>query len=569
MSKAAAAVAPPLVPVESPVPGVNLTLATLLVEAIKRRRKQLSSLTKHNQDDTSLQNIGNKATDATTAFLNELRNQTESSRRQKDNNKSSANAPINSIKFLLDVLSNDTNSLHLRRSSLALIREILLRSSDARAYVADGDTLLQFVSIVESVEDVGDDCVSGGRGGINETRLSPAALFQQESIEFMQQLAFRYGQLYPKFTVASRLLGDRVSSQHVQIDSHNIGTGTNEDGRRNSQRQNIHLFRRKRDEALEYGFKACRSVERLICRAENCFKVLIPRWGGFNTVDNSDANEQLEGKIRSDDSLANASSGNQIPDDASVDLEDDDSIEWEEGDDDGLLPDEEAVGDNINSAKDLDSSHVGAVAQTLAVMERSGTLLDGKLSVQVGKPVANGSSETEAIAVDTQEGDAKADARLELEAIVKKISSKRIKRLSQWIHALTYADGLMERAVADPASGNVGKGGPISVVLLPKEARETKSLLLPQMMKLKAELDSILKSADVLGVSHSESDEGREREDNVQGTVAAQSNVGVSNRATADRKRPWLSGTFTQGYQMAKKQKQSKNSKVRVIYRRK
>lgn len=188
MSKAAAAAAPPLVPVESPVPGVNLTLATLLVEAIKRRRKQLSSLTKHSQDDTSLQNIGNKATDATTAFLNELRNQKESSRRRKDNNKSSANAPINSIKFLLDILSNDTNSLHLRRSSLALIREILLRSSDARAYVADGDTLLQFVSIVESVEDVGDDCVSGGRGGINETRLSPAALFQQESIEFMQQL---------------------------------------------------------------------------------------------------------------------------------------------------------------------------------------------------------------------------------------------------------------------------------------------------------------------------------------------------------------------------------------------
>ena len=198
----AAAAAPPLVPVESPIPGVNLTLATLLVEAIKRRRKQLSSLTKHDQDDTSLQNIGNKATDATTAFLNELRNQTESSRRRKDN-KSSANAPINSTKFLLDILSNDTNSLHLRRSSLALIREILLRSSDARAYVANGDTLLQFVSIVESVEDVGDDCVSDGGGGINETRLSPAALFQQEAIEFMQQLSFRYGQLYPKYTVAS------------------------------------------------------------------------------------------------------------------------------------------------------------------------------------------------------------------------------------------------------------------------------------------------------------------------------------------------------------------------------
>mmetsp|Transcript_4004 Transcript_4004/g.5871 ORF Transcript_4004/g.5871 Transcript_4004/m.5871 type:complete len:87 (+) Transcript_4004:2-262(+) len=86
-------------------------------------------------------------------------------------------------------------------------------------------------------------------------------------------------------------------------------------------------------------------------------------------------------------------------------------------------------------------------------------------------------------------------------------------------------------------------------------------------MKLKGELDGVLKSADVLGV-HFESGEARE---GVTTTAAAAANQPqLSNNAgIAKRKRPWLTGTFTQGHQTMKKQKQTKNAKVRVIYRRK
>ena len=617
-SKAAAASTAPLVPTESPVPGINITLASLLVEAIKTRRKFISkssSLQKDDEKESLMKNIENKAVDATTAFLNELRSQAESSSASW-RSKNSASAPPNCQKFLLEIISNDSNSFHLRRSALALIGEILQRSSDARAYLAIGETLLDFVSVVEGStnseeSDAALSNTSSSRGA-NETILSPAALFQQEATELIYQLASQYGQLYPKFTVASRLLGDM--SAHLQMNSQQIGTIVSGEGRRsNNQRNNIHLFRRKRDEALERGPKACQSLERMIDRADYCFKVLLPRWGGFNIEINEDNKNNSNELAASDNPISDdasvdledddsrmidradycfkvllprwggfnieinednknnsnelAASDNPISDDASVDLEDDDSIEWEEGDD-GLLSDDEAKEEDRASGNDLDnSSHVGAVAQTLAVMERSGTLLDGKLSVEVTNRTRNSFAQTE-LKSETREDTTKADARHELEETVKKLSSKRVQRLNQWIHALTYADGMMARSVADPvssaASGNVGTVGPVSVVLLPKDKRTSRGPLLQHMMKLKGEIESVLRSADALGV-HSGNGEAREDDDVVQAIATpAPRNVGV-----AKRKRPWLSGTFTQGHQTTKKQKQTKNAKVRVIYRKK
>ena len=568
-SKAAAASTAPLVPTESPVPGVNITLASLLVEVIKTKRKFISKSSQSSQpnDDEKeslLQNIENKATDATTAFLNELRNQAESSASSSRRNKNSANAPTNCLKFLLEIVSNDSNSFHLRRAALALIREILQRSSDARAYVASGETLLDFVSIVERIQDTGEECdatILSSSSRVNETILSPAALFHQEAIELIHQLALQYGQLYPKFTVASRLLGDM--SIHLQLQSQNIGAITGEGGRNNNQRHNIQVIRKKRDEALERGPKACQSLERMVERADDCFKVLLPRWGGFNVDDEINDDKKSSAKSTSD---------NPNSDDVSVDLEDDDSIEWEDGDAD-LLSDDEEEGKVLASDHDIDtSSHVGAVAQTLAVMERSGTLLDGKLSVEVGKVAPNSSTPTELESEGSNQDARKADARLELEAIVKKLSSKRIQRLRQWIHALTYADGMMERAVVDPAasaaSGNVGKAGPVSVVLLSKDKRTLRGPLLQQMMKLKGEVEGVLKSAEVLGV-RSESNEAREREDAVQAAATSTEATLSNNAGAAKRKRPWLTGVFTQGHQTTKKQKQTNNAKVRVIYRRK
>ena len=194
--------------------------------------------------------------------------------------------------------------------------------------MASGETLLDFVSIVERIQDNGEECdatILSSSSRVNETILSPAALFHQEAIELIHQLALQYGQLYPKFTVASRLLGDM--SIHLQLQSKNIGAITGEERRNNNQRHNIQLIRKKRDEALERGPKACQSLERMVERADDCFKVLLPRWGGFNVDDEINDDKKSSAKSTSD---------NPISYDASVDLDDDDSIEWEDGDADLL-----------------------------------------------------------------------------------------------------------------------------------------------------------------------------------------------------------------------------------------
>lgn len=400
------------------------------------------------------------------------------------------------------------------------------------------------MSIVEGIQDTGEegDATVSSNNVIQPTPLTPVELFQQEAIELMHHLALQYGQLYSKFTVASRLLGD-ISTQ-LQIQNQGIGAITGEERHNYNQHHNIHLIRKKRDEALSRGPKACQSLERMIERADYCFKVLLPRWGGFNVDEDRNTNHIPTPKT-------------SIPDDVSIDFDDDDSIEWEDGDDE-VQSVHETDGKAHAPENGLDtSSHIGAVAHTLTVMEKSGTLLDGKISVEIGIQSQNNSQ------LDgSQEDEGKAEAQLELEAIVKKVSSKRFQRLNQWCIALTYADGMTERAVIDPTrsgiSYNASSGGPVSVVLLPKDKRTARGPLLQQMMKLKGELEHVLHSAEILGVFPE--NDGRSN-DTVQKAPAA----------TDRRKRAWLSGTFTSGHQpiKAKKQKNTKAAKVRVLYRRK
>ena len=88
----------PLVLTESPISGVNIELATLLINAIKVRRKYLSKSSASSSDGVLvdndaakeattrqqiLQTLEGNAEDATTAFLNELRRQVEGAKTNK------------------------------------------------------------------------------------------------------------------------------------------------------------------------------------------------------------------------------------------------------------------------------------------------------------------------------------------------------------------------------------------------------------------------------------------------------------------------------------------------------
>jgi len=509
-SKASASL---FVPTESPVPGVSFELGTLLVQAIKARRKYLSKVYTGEQEVVveedaaqKLQKLQNSADDNTKLFLNELKHNVQSSsssyKQQQSRGKKSTDAPQKCLEFLLEVLSNTDNSFHLRRSALVLLKEILDKSSDARSYFASGQILLNFVSVIENAQETvqennEENGTTSSSTGLNN--MSPKSLFQLEGSELIHNLALKFGQFYTQYTVASRLLGDvSVNFMHTNTLQNNTHDN-NESNSIQPQRIDMRMFRRDRDDALEYGLNACQSLERMLGRADLYFKVLVPRLGGFNTADESldMTNNTDDLKLAAEEkemSMSNHKEEEEEEDD------DNDSINWEEGDADES---DEHDTESIDHTTSLE--HHAAVNHTLAVIGKSGSLLDGRIAVQVNggelrerKPAATSNLSAEA-------NPPTVEARQKLQKIVKKLSTTRLPRLNKWIQALMHADGMQERIVADPAA--MGNEGQVSLVLIPEEKRAIRGKLLQQMLKIKAEIEVLLKSAATLGIREDDTTE--------------------------------------------------------------
>jgi len=325
--------------------------------------------------------------------------------------------------------------------------------------------------MVEGVENyqVGEDDHTGGayRG---RSELSPKSLFQLEAMELIHDLASKFGNFYTQFTVASRLLGDvsiNFSLHHIIRDANNSDGAQNGGSTVQSQCANMRILRRERNTALECGTKACQILEGMVERADEYFRVLVPRFGGFN-------GESLE-KLATDGNIANisatydsklaastdgfASNGNK---DGAVNYDEDDddsSIDWEDGDFVSLENENSNAGTNplFADIKDDDSindhsliDHHDAVTHTLEVMERSGALLEGTLAIQVrgGKSIEvgpMGNPATDQVQAHAEE----VISRRKLQNLADKVS-RRLPRLNRWISALSHADGMEERTVVDP-----------------------------------------------------------------------------------------------------------------------
>lgn len=557
-----------LVPTEPSVPGVKLELGILLIKAIKARRKLLSkssSLSSSTADDGNnniesrelLQTLQDTVNDKTTAFLNELKRSVQnksswsssassvSYKRTNSTTTYTTHAPVRCFEFLLDILSNNndgtnTSSFHLRRSALAISHEILTRSRDARSFFARGQCLLDFVRMIEGVEyeqviavvgevEIGRDDNDGGR---SRGQLSPRALFQLEAIELVHALSIKYGNLYTEFMVASRLLGDistNLTMQHHHYNSRHEDSGNAaapenaEPGMVSSQQQqrankNGRTLRNERNNAIEYGQRACQILEQMIERADMYFRILVPRFGGFNT---------------SIVSIHKRDTGNDDDDDDDVD---DGSIDWEEGDFELLIDDAEHNIDGIVN------DHQTAVSQTLAVMERSGALLEGALAIQVHGDKSEADVNLPATGQDHVPDDV--SARKKLHYLIVKLSH-RLSCMNQWIFALSHADGMDERTVIDPITSRPL----ISLVLLSEEKRAVRSMLLQRMMKVRGEIECVLCSASKLGIVQKES----------QSKVRAIESKGIS--AAVNRIRPSLPPIS--------KRKRTKIPRINVIYRKK
>jgi hypothetical protein len=532
-----------------------------------------------------LQTLQDAVHDKTATFINELKrsvlNKKSSSSSASSsvsykttNNYSSStsttttDAPVRCFEFLLDILSNNndggtnTSSFHLRRSALSLSHEILTRSRDARSYFARGQCLLDFVRMIEGVEYeqviaiareeeelLGRDSSNdGGRSshGSGSNILSPSALFQLEAIELVHELSTKYGNIYTEFMVASRLLGDistnfTMQHHHFNCRHENSGDDAAPDNADSQQHRannnNARTLRNERNTALECGQRACQILERMIERADVYFRILVPRFGGFNT--------SIESNYKSD---AGNDTGDDDDDDDYDDDIDDGSIDWEEGDIEILIDDTEH---NIEGIKN--DHHQAAVSQTLAVMERSGAILEGALAIRVHGNTSEAEVDHPATGQDDHVPD-NVSARKKLHNLIVKLSH-RLSRMNQWIFALSHADGMDERTVIDPITSRPL----ISLVLLSEEKRAIRSMLLQRMMKVRGEIEGVLRSSSKLGIFQEESrSEVKTRAIESEGISASVNRIAIDT--LAGMKRPSLPPVS--------KRKKAKIPRINVIYRK-
>ncbi|KAL3805834.1 hypothetical protein HJC23_007795 [Cyclotella cryptica] len=579
----------------SPIPGINFELATLFIRAIQTKRKFLSKTSASTgsctTDDGRLQSLRDNAHDATQAFMLQLRRQVQnqtvaaskrgasSNKRGGDNNhyqQPISNAATHCTQFLLETLSNDENSFHLRRASLSLLKEILERSSDARAHLSNGSLLMDYIAMIQRVnavqqEEAPSSNVNGGFVVMSRN------VFQHEALEIIQFLAERFGKFYPKFLVALRIMGEisigAISSSSLSSSTANNGT-----------RQNVKALRIERDEALKVGCKACQVMEGMVERAEEYFRILVPRFGGFmdqsrlgdaDSVMKVQAVQQLDNVNRSesdaiDQGLNEVDPGNEVGGAIEDNDDDGDSIDWEEGDTNFSDPHDKDDKDNANSPNDNPSNlsltaetttpisaidhaqHDTAVTETLAIMEKSGALHEGGLTVQLGSSAHNllGSNANNQVVHE------------KLKKLVEHLSSRKLPRLHRWINALSHADGMEERSVADSASGLGGTIGPVSLVLLSEEKRALRGSLLKRMMKVRSEIEMALQSAHTLGAL--EEQEELSIVGNQHGAKGANNHEGTN---LILKKKTWLSSFVVAGKKPAPKKK-PRNSKFKVIYRK-
>ncbi|KAL7434264.1 hypothetical protein ACHAXH_002581 [Discostella pseudostelligera] len=297
----------------SPVPGVDNELAFHLIHAIKARRKWLSSLSKRHVNTTTGSNSSNETNDAehaandtTTTFLNALQHHVSTPQRQHSRttttskntisrggtNESQSNAPSKCLHFLLEIISDPNNSIHLRRSALYMTSQILLKSSNARNYFAKDTSspLMNFIGMVErlggemmmttTTADAAGSTTATEGGNQSQTEVER---LQLEAVELIHTLAHQFGIHYPQYTVASRLLGDtslHFSPPPASSATTSTSTTTMQNNSRGRATTRMRMLRTLRDEALtSLGIDACCQYERMMGRADSYFRILMPRFG--------------------------------------------------------------------------------------------------------------------------------------------------------------------------------------------------------------------------------------------------------------------------------------------------
>ena len=304
------------------------------------------------ETDSPLERLRLASEDATTAFLNGVKREANSGgvggrsdngwsldqgqgRAPARGGATADSVPVACLSFLVGLFSTDDGSVKLptRRAALALASELLQRSAECREAFASAERLRQFLEVVSSLGSSGRDTNHNGSSSNtnadNEGEVATEMSVQQEAVQLLVGLSDRFGNYYPCLSVAARFLEER---EGIVLSSTTRGSGLGDIASNDAMAD----LRRGRDMAMAKIDKAHERVKRILDRADECFEILVPRFGGSGG--GSGSSSSATGKEATQDTtsstnLVNTWLDENVEDGDDDDLEDDDDIDWEEGDD--------------------------------------------------------------------------------------------------------------------------------------------------------------------------------------------------------------------------------------------
>jgi len=418
------------------------------------------------------------------------------------------------ISFLFDIITDTTNTdgggeegssssssstLVLPRSALHILGNILLKYQNSFHWLfttsLEGYTFLKrFLHSIQSLTIRTMDSSASSSINHDHHHSSSKEKDKYHSLQYTYQIMTLFNTLsdiypitsYPKLLVMKRLLKEQYRFQEPPL--YNVECSVTLTKNQN----NISMtnLRHIRDIALSIGDKVCIQIQRILQVMNNCFDILVPRYGQDTTSliiisskDTCTLNE-IDSKDNHDDNNNNDDSDN-------LDTE---SIHWEDGDDDDnfFVVDDE---DHHHRRSMNSVDHTVAVNQSLNLMKARGTFDNGQMKVNMDMedPTLSGMC-----AFKGHDRDSDMDPTYEkLQQCTQRLLTRYVPKVMSWIDALQNTD-MLSHEIWDVDSGTVQKSE--SLLLLPDNIQKKKDALLKSLISLKYDIQSVIRSARQLGV---------------------------------------------------------------------
>jgi hypothetical protein len=356
------------------------------------------------------------------------------------------------LNFLMDMIQDVECKTILRRAAICVTNILTKGRDDCHSYIASTH-LRTFTRTIGDAKKTSKD-----ESKTNIVRM------QEDGLRMLDTMSNYHSTFQPKLRIACRFLEEQKG-----IRKRSIIRERSESTDRVA--INVVDLRKMRDIAIKHGRKEVRKVKQIVKCLDECFYVLVPRFGHC-TVENQ--------------------TGTSLTDDA----EDDDSIDWEDGDDieddnvdweDGDDTIEETSGElpsTISSNKQ--DSHSIEVDKTLAVMKRSGIFKNGSLAVPIGNDLS------QLLTSKAQPDHTIGNWKKDLVKYVNLLSKRHAPRITEWVHALTTADMMVESKDEKHGDGLKTNG---SLIVMPASKRIQKGEILQALMKTKREIARALSLA--------------------------------------------------------------------------